>query len=74
MPNIESSIIEKLIAENSDFKEAFGDHKDLGVEIEKLNKHKFVSEDEEGKINTLKRQKLLLKDKLEAIAKEHQGA
>ncbi len=74
MPNIENSILEKLLANDFEFKKAYGEHKTLGEQIDELNNHKFVSEEEEGKINALKRQKLLLKDLLEAIAKEHQGA
>lgn len=56
-----------LYRHNSSFRELTDQHKDLRREVEKLQKAIYLSPDMENRVHELKKKKLEIKDRLEAM-------
>ena len=59
--------MERFLKESEEFRNAYGEHKECGKRIDKLNKKKIMTAEEENEEKTLKIRKLVLKDKLEKM-------
>ncbi|MFZ3071634.1 MAG: hypothetical protein WA162_00115 [Thermodesulfobacteriota bacterium] len=62
--------MERFLKESEEFRNAFGEHKECGKRIDKLNKKKVMTVEEANEEKTLKIKKLVLKDKLEKMLVE----
>lgn len=59
-----------LYEHNSAFRQLTNEHKELKREVEKLKKAVYLGPDLENKMHVLKKQKLDIKDRLEAMLDE----
>lgn len=59
-----------LYEHNSAFRQLTHEHKDLKREVEKLKKATYLGAEMENKMHILKKQKLDIKDRLEAMLDE----
>ncbi len=64
-------IKEILLVENEEFREIARKHRELDEEIEKLTKKRYLTSEEELKEAELKKQKLMLKDKMLKFIEEY---
>ena len=62
--------MERFLKESAEFRVAFDEHRECGKRIDKLNKKKVMTHEEENEEKTLKKRKLALKDKLEKMLAE----
>ncbi len=60
-------IVEKLLQENDEFREAYEEHKAHRKVTEKLEKKHILTTEDEVELKRLKKLKLSLKDKMNAI-------
>ncbi len=60
----EEEIIEKLRQENEGFKKLEEEHRDLDMQIVKIDKKKYLTPEEDMKKKQLKKEKLNKKDKI----------
>ena len=67
-----AKIIESLYLENQDFKRSRDRHQECEKELEELQAHKYLSPEEEMQAKTLKKEKLILKDKMEKLIAQYQ--
>jgi uncharacterized protein YdcH (DUF465 family) len=61
------SLIERLVAENDEFRRLRAEHHDYDREIETLQQHALLSAQQEWRISELKKLKLMAKDGMESI-------
>ena len=61
------NVIERLTAENEEFRRLRAEHHDHDVEIESLKRTSPLSADQEWRISELKKLKLMAKDRMEAM-------
>ncbi|TKJ29308.1 hypothetical protein CEE39_09285 [bacterium (candidate division B38) B3_B38] len=66
------SIRKQLMRENKQFKRLYNKHQDYEQRLEKLSCRLYLNEKERIKEKNLKKQKLLLKDKMEKMLREYQ--
>lgn len=71
MPNSEATLEENLKKENQEYRKLAGEHEVLKKKIHELDKHKFLTPDQEKEIITLKKLKLQGKDRMAHILVEH---
>lgn len=71
MPQIEEGLKQELLADNPEFKALYDDHQAAEQRLEELAEKSFVSQEDELAIKQLKRHKLYLKDRMEAIVRAH---
>ena len=64
---IEKEVLDKILSSNVDFKRLYAEHSELKLKIDDMNKTKFLSTEEEVEKKQHQKQKLILKDKMEAI-------
>ncbi len=64
--------IEKLIQTNFEFKQLHREHERLEKKLEELSKVKFVSIDDEKYRKELQKKKLVGRDRMEQILRQHQ--
>jgi uncharacterized protein YdcH (DUF465 family) len=73
MPNTES-LIERLTAENHEFRKLHDDHKKYDEELAALNGRGFLSPDQQWRVSELKKLKLIAKDRMEAMIRHARGS
>jgi uncharacterized protein YdcH (DUF465 family) len=61
------SLIERLAAENDEFRRLRTEHHQYDSEIETLQQHSLLSAEQEWRISELKKLKLMAKDGMESI-------
>ena len=66
------SLKEQLIKENKQFRRLYNKHQDYEHRLEKFNRRLHLNEKERIKEKNIKKQKLLLKDKMEKMLREYQ--
>ena len=59
--------LEKILSSNVNFKRLYTEHSELKLKIDDMNKTKFLTTKEELEKKKHQKQKLVLKDKMEAI-------
>ena len=64
---IEKEVLAKILNSNIDFKRLYTEHSVLKLKIDDMNKIKFLTTEEEVEKKQHQKQKLVLKDKMEAI-------
>ena len=64
---IEKEVLDKILDTNIDFKRLYTEHSELKLKIDDMNKTKFLTTQEELAKKQHQKQKLALKDKMEAI-------
>ena len=64
---IEKEVLDKILSSNVDFKRLYTKHSELKLKIDDMNKTKFLTTEEELEKKQHQKQKLVLKDKMEAI-------
>jgi uncharacterized protein YdcH (DUF465 family) len=65
--DIEKGVLEKILSSSVEFKRLYEQHTELKHRVEDMNKSKFLSADQELEKKQHQKQKLILKDKMEAI-------
>ena len=69
MPDTEA-FIERLTAENHDFRTLREEHQRYELELSALNGRGFLSPDQQWRVSELKKLKLIAKDRMEAIIRQ----
>ena len=62
-----ATLIERLSAENDEFRRLRSEHSSYDQELETLQKHALLSAEQEWRISELKKRKLMAKDGMESI-------
>ncbi|HKW95390.1 MAG TPA: YdcH family protein [Methylomirabilota bacterium] len=73
MPDTEA-LIERLIAENHDFRRLREEHKRYEQELVELNGRGFLSPDQQWRVSELKKLKLIAKDRMETLLRHARAA
>ena len=68
---IESSLLDKLMKENDEFKKRYKEHSELKQKVEELNQRKFLTPQEELEKKNIQNQKLKNKDRIDEILNEY---
>ena len=71
MGNHDDPLKQELIESNDEFRALHEEHQSFERRLEELRDKSLLSEEDEQKEKQLKRQKLLLKDRMEAILRSH---
>ncbi len=71
---IDPELLEKLQKENEEFKKLYEEHAELKQKVDELNKMKFLTADQELEKKNHQKQKLKMKDRLEAILHEYHSS
>ena len=64
---IDKETLDKILNSSVDFKRLYVEHSELKLKIGNMNKSKFLTAEEEVEKKRNQKQKLILKDKMEAI-------
>ena len=67
MPNLEESLKQELLAESEEFRNLHEHHQALERRLEQLRDGELLSESDELEEKRIKREKLFLKDRMEAM-------
>lgn len=67
----EQELREQLLATNEEFRRLAAEHKAYADQLEKLNDHPHLNEDERLQEITLKKKKLMLKDQMYSIVQKY---
>jgi uncharacterized protein YdcH (DUF465 family) len=73
MPDTEG-VIERLTAENHDFRKARDEHHQYEIELSDLNGRGFLSPDQQWRVSELKKLKLIAKDRMESLLRHARAA
>jgi uncharacterized protein YdcH (DUF465 family) len=73
MPDTEA-FIERLTAENHDFRTLREEHQRYERELSLLNARGFLSPDQQWRVSELKKLKLIAKDRMEALLRHARAA
>lgn len=73
MPDTEA-FIERLTAENHDFRALREEHQRYETELSTLNARGFLSPDQQWRVSELKKLKLIAKDRMEALLRHARAA
>ncbi len=65
--DIEKGELEKILNSSAEFKRLYEQHSELKSIVDNMNKSKFLSAEQEMEKKQHQKQKLILKDKMEAI-------
>ena len=68
------ALIERLAAENHEFRKLRDEHKKYEQELVELNGRGFLSADQHWRVSELKKLKLIAKDRMEAILRQARAA
>lgn len=74
MSQTRESARESLLAENDEYRQLDRQHHEFEARLETLKVKVVLSDDEQVEETTLKKRKLQLKDRMEAIARERRAA
>ena len=64
------ALIERLAAENHEFRKLREDHRGYDDELQALSGRSFLSADQTWRVSELKKLKLIAKDRMEAILRQ----
>ena len=64
------ALIERLVAENGEFRKLREDHQGYERELDALKARPFLSADQEWRVSEVKKLKLMAKDRMEAIIRQ----
>ena len=64
------ALIERLVAENHEFRKLRDDHHSYDDELQELSGRSFLSSDQRWRVSELKKLKLIAKDRMEAILRQ----
>jgi uncharacterized protein YdcH (DUF465 family) len=73
MPDTEA-LIERLSAENQEFRQLREEHRTYERELVDLNGRSFLSADQQWRVSELKKLKLIAKDRMEVIIRQARAA
>jgi uncharacterized protein YdcH (DUF465 family) len=73
MPDSEA-FIERLAAENHDFRRLREEHRRYELELVELNGRGFLSPDQQWRVSELKKLKLMAKDRMELLIRHARAA
>ena len=73
MPDTDA-LIERLSAENDEFRKLREDHRSYEQELSALNGRGFLSADQQWRVSELKKLKLIAKDRMEAMIRQARAA
>lgn len=73
MPDTEA-FIERLTAENHDFRALREEHQRYETELSTLNARGFLSPDQQWRVSELKKLKLIAKDRMETLLRHARAA
>ena len=73
MPDTEA-FIERLIAENHDFRTLREEHQRYELELAALNGRGFLAPDQQWRVSELKKLKLIAKDRMETMLRHARAA
>ena len=73
MPTLTEELKRDLAQSNEEFKTLLQNHLAHERRLAELASKSFLSSDEEGEEKRLKKQKLMVKDRMEEIAREHRA-
>jgi uncharacterized protein YdcH (DUF465 family) len=73
MPTLTEELKRELAQTHEEFKNLVRTHHDFEKRLAELASKTFLSSDEEGEEKRLKKQKLMVKDRMEEIAREHRA-
>jgi len=65
--DIEKGVLEKILNSSVEFKRLYEQHSELKHKVEGMNKSKFLTAEQELEKKQHQKQKLILKDKMEAM-------
>ena len=65
-----NTVIERLTAENHEFRKLHEDHKRYDEELTALNARGFLSTEQQWRVSELKKLKLIAKDRMEAMVRQ----
>ena len=71
---IDPTLLEKVQGESEEFKKLYQEHLDLKIRVEKLNKMKFLTPEQELEKKTVQKQKLKGKDRMSQIVEQYQAS
>lgn len=66
MPDTQA-LIERLAAENHEFRKLREDHRKYDEELTQINSRGFLTPDQQWRVSELKKLKLIAKDRMEAL-------
>ena len=64
------ALIQRLLADNEEFKKLRDDHQGYEKELEELKARPFLSADQQWRVSEVKKLKLMAKDRMEAIIRQ----
>ncbi len=73
MAKTDDILREELLANNEEFRSLFDKHQDCERQLIQLHENSLLSERNEREEKQIKRQKLFLKDQMEAILRQHRN-
>ncbi|MFQ5893343.1 MAG: DUF465 domain-containing protein [Nitrospinota bacterium] len=68
----QEALVERVKQENEEFRQLLEEHQALERQLEELNRHRYLTADQEVERKTLKKRKLRKKDRMAAILREYQ--
>lgn len=71
--NINPELLEKIQKENEEFRGLYKEHASLKQKVEKFNKMKIITPEQELEKKKHQKQKLSLKDRMEKILSEYES-
>ncbi len=72
--DIEPSLLNKLVSENTEFKSLYDEHNDLKNQVDELNNRKFLTPEQEIDKKKLQKKKLSTKDRIMEIVGENEAS
>ena len=66
----QETLIERLMAENEEFRRLREEHREHDLELEVLKRTSVLSAEQEWRVTELKKLKLMAKDRMEAIIRQ----
>lgn len=68
----QEELVDRVKQENEEFRKLAEEHQALELQLEELNKLRYLTSDQEVERKNLQKQKLMKKDRMIAILREHQ--
>ncbi|MFQ6672380.1 MAG: DUF465 domain-containing protein [Candidatus Tectimicrobiota bacterium] len=68
----QEALVERVKQENEEFRQLLEEHQALERQLKELNRHRYLTADQEVERKTLKKRKLRKKDRMAAILREYQ--
>ncbi len=71
MPNLDDGLKKELLETDEEFRRLFEEHQSYKQRLQAIKEKSFLSPDDETEAKQIKLHKLGLKDRMEAIARQH---